>query len=101
MDSLFGEPGREILLFYLRKSLGRDPFEVLWEDPRVFYHGLEKFFGVSARIFIEVLINKVNEECGLNASPERFVRLMKEGGERSIEEIREYVKKVAELEGAK
>ncbi|MEM2718723.1 MAG: hypothetical protein QXJ13_05735 [Candidatus Bathyarchaeia archaeon] len=47
--SLLGESASEAALFFLRKGLGRDPFEVFWEDPGAFYRALEGFLGLALK----------------------------------------------------
>ncbi|MEM2152330.1 MAG: hypothetical protein QW241_04330, partial [Candidatus Bathyarchaeia archaeon] len=46
LHSSLGESAGEAVLFFLRRGLGRDPFEVFWEDPGAFYRELERVFGV-------------------------------------------------------
>ncbi|MEM3955633.1 MAG: hypothetical protein QW424_02625 [Candidatus Bathyarchaeia archaeon] len=95
--SLLGESAFEATLFFLRRGLGRDPFEVFWNDPKTFYHEMEKVFGVGAKVLIKLLMSRINSEFGLNMSPERFLELMRRGDERSVEEIRSFLIKIAEL----
>ncbi|MEM3479187.1 MAG: hypothetical protein QXV74_04000, partial [Candidatus Bathyarchaeia archaeon] len=53
--SSLGESASEAALFFLRRGLGRDPFEVFWEDPGAFYRELERVFGVGAKVLIKLL----------------------------------------------
>ncbi|MEM2728715.1 MAG: hypothetical protein QXF59_06570 [Candidatus Bathyarchaeia archaeon] len=94
--SSLGESASEAALFFLRRGLGRDPFEVFWEDPGAFYRELERVFGVGAKVLIKLLVSRINSEFGLNMSSERFVELMQRGDESSVEEIRSFLTKIAE-----
>lgn len=91
-----GESAGEAVLFFLHRSLGRDPFDALWDDPKSVYHELEKIFGVGTKVLINLLIMEVKRKYGLNMSPERFLELMRSGDQMSIEEIRSFIRKVAE-----
>ncbi|MEM3744951.1 MAG: hypothetical protein QW323_00470, partial [Candidatus Bathyarchaeia archaeon] len=94
--SLLGESAGKALLFFLEKDFGRDPFEVLWESPRTLYSGIEKILGAGTKILINILVDGINKESNLNMSPELFLELMRNGDQRSTEEIRLFLRKVAE-----
>lgn len=97
----FGESAGEAILFFLQDNLGRDPFEVLWDDPKAFYQALEKIFGAGAKVLINVLVTTINRECGLNFDPEDFLNLIRGGDQRSVEKIRYFMSMVAELMGGR
>ncbi|MEM2464782.1 MAG: hypothetical protein QXL85_04080 [Candidatus Bathyarchaeia archaeon] len=94
--SSLGESAGEAILFFLGRDLGRDPFESLWDDPRAFYNSIERILGVGAKILISVLITSIDREYGLNTDPEYFLNLMRGGDQRSVEEIRSFMKRVAD-----
>lgn len=83
-------------MFFLRRDLGRDPFEVFWDDPGAIYREMEKVFGVGAKVLIKLLVSRINSEFGLNISSERFLELMRSGDQRSIDEMRSFLTKIAE-----
>ncbi|MEM1674610.1 MAG: hypothetical protein QXN24_08620 [Candidatus Bathyarchaeia archaeon] len=91
--SSLGESAGEAVLFLLGRDFGRDPFEVLWDDPGAFYSALERIFGAGAKVIMNILIAGVNGECGLNMSPERFLELMRSG---SVKEIQSLLREIAE-----
>ncbi|MBS7625308.1 MAG: hypothetical protein QXF59_05365 [Candidatus Bathyarchaeia archaeon] len=95
--SSLGESAGEAALFFLRRSLGCDPFEVFWDNPGGFYRELEKIFGVGTKVLIRLLASRINSELGLNIDPERFLELMRSEDRRSAEEIRSLIMKIAEL----
>lgn len=96
LHSSLGESAGEAILFFLRSNLGRDPFEVLWDDPGAFYREMEKIFGVGAKVLVKLLVSRINSELGLNISPERFLELMQRGDQRSAEEIHSFLTKIAD-----
>ena len=97
LRSSLGESAGEAVLFFLRRGLGRDPFEAFWDNPKSVYQEMVNIFGVGAKILINILVMRINSEFGLNMSSERFVELMQRGDESSVEEIRSSLTKIAEL----
>ncbi|MCS7116494.1 MAG: hypothetical protein RMJ31_04530 [Nitrososphaerota archaeon] len=97
LQSLLGEASGEAVLFLLRKNLGRDPSEVFWEDPGAVYREMERIFGIGAKVLINFLVTKINEKFDLNMNPEHFLDLMRSGDQHSVEEIRSFLAKIAEL----
>lgn len=94
--SSLGESAGEAAIFLLKEALRRDPFEVLWENPREFYEEMVRVFGEGAKVLINVLIISIDREYGLSMRPERFLELMREGNQRALEEIRSFMRMVAE-----
>lgn len=94
--SSLGETAGEAVLFFLRREMNRDPFEMLWENPGAFYRVMESIFGAGTKVLVAMLITKVNQEYGLSISSERFLDLMRRGDRESIDEIRSYIKRIAE-----
>jgi len=94
--SLIGEPACKATLFFLYKSLGRDPFEVFWSNPKTFYRELESFLGAGAKVLIELLVSRIDGELGLNMKTEHFLELMQRGDQKSVEEIRSFITRIYE-----
>lgn len=99
--SSLGESAGEAIIFFLRRELKRDPFEMVWEDPKAVYHAMEKTLGVGAKVLINVLVTTINRECGLNMDPERFLDFIRSGNQESIEEIRYFIRRVVESYGSR
>lgn len=97
--SSLGESAGEAVLFFLREALKRDPFEALWDNPRTVYHEMVRVFGEGAKVLINLIVTNINRECGLNISPEYFLELMRNGNQRSVEELRSFLRKMAEIRG--
>lgn len=94
--SSLGESAGEAVLFFLRRGLGRDPSDALWEDPKAVYYTMERTLGTGAKILIDILITRINQEYRLNMGSERFLSLMRNGNQDSVEEIRVFLKEIAE-----
>ncbi|MEM1582871.1 MAG: hypothetical protein ABIM44_01545 [candidate division WOR-3 bacterium] len=90
--SSLGESAGKAALLFMQRDLGRDPFDALWEDPRGVYCAMEKIFGRGVKVLVHILVAGINRERGLNISPERFLELMCNGNQSSVEEIRSIVK---------
>lgn len=99
--SMLGESACLAILFFLRKGLSRDPFEVFWDDPKAFYSELKKVLGAGADLLIKLLVSRINSDFGLNMNPERFLELMHNGDQSSIEEIRAFLIRIVESYASK
>lgn len=97
--SSLGESAGEAVIFLLKEAMKSDPFVALWENPKIFYNEMVKVFGEGAKILINLLITTVNQECGLNMDPKHFLDLMCEGSQKSLDEIRSFIRRVAEIRG--
>jgi len=95
--SSIGESVCEAIIFFLHRELNRDPFEVFWENPRTVYHAMKKILGVGAEILINTFVERVNQEYGLSMRAERFLSLMCNSNQNSIEEVRDFLREIAEL----
>lgn len=95
--SSIGESVCEAIIFFLRMELNRDPFEAFWENPKTVYHAMKKILGGGAEILIDILVERVNQEYGLSMRTERFLNLMCNSNQNSIEEVRAFLREIAEL----
>jgi len=81
---VFGEHGSMILEFHLRKILARDPYDVLYENPKLFCEGLQSFFGNGVKGLLKVMARELIREYGLrDLDPDTLIRLLQKGDERS------------------
>lgn len=94
--SSLGESAAEALLSILRRGLGREPSELFWEDPKAFYSGLERVLGMGAKVLIDLFVSAINHEGNLNIKSENFLKLIRNGSPKSIEEIRLIIRGLAE-----
>jgi hypothetical protein len=80
MRSIFGENGSRILELHLRRFLGKDPYEALYEDPRLLCDGLRSFFGPGARGLLIVLAKALIRESGMQGlTPSQIIDLLESG----------------------
>jgi len=94
--SSLGESAGKAVLLLMQKRLGRDFFEVFWEDPKAAYCEMERIFGVGANVLISLLAAGIEREYNLKMSPEHLLNLMRSGDHRSREEMRSFLRKMAE-----
>lgn len=94
--SSLGKSATEAILFFLQNELERSIFEMLWENPKKVYSAMEKILGAGAKILINLLVTTVNREYGLDMNPDSFIELMCSDDQNSVEEIRSFLKKIAE-----
>ena len=81
---VFGENGSRILEFHLRTVLARDPYDVLYENPKLFCEGLQSFFGNGVKGLLRVMARELIREYGLrDLDPDTLIRLLQKGNERS------------------
>jgi len=80
MRSIFGENGSRILELHLRRFLGKDPYEALYEDPRLLCDGLRAFFGPGARGLLIVLAKSLIRESGIQGlTPVQIIEILESG----------------------
>lgn len=92
--SSMGSSVCDAIEFYLRKYLGKDPFEVFWDDPPKFFGALQKVFGAGAEVFIKMLILGVNRKYGLRYDAETFLKLLNSKNEKSLMKFHDILKKI-------
>lgn len=94
--SSLGESAGKAVLLLIQKRLKDDFFNVLWEDPRAAYSEMERVFGVGINVLINLLAAEIEREYSLKMNPEHFLNLMRSGDQRSIEEMRSFLRRMAE-----
>ena len=98
MISLLGEPITDAVLFHLKRNLERNPFEVLWENPKVFYNGLREIFGQEGcKVLVMGLAEILAEKSGIDLNPRGLVKLMDSEDSRSVKELQKILKEIANL----
>ncbi|MBS7624365.1 hypothetical protein KEJ29_02155 [Candidatus Bathyarchaeota archaeon] len=99
--SSLGESAGGAVLLFMRINLGRDPYEVIWEDPKTFYHAMERILGAGAKVIINLMVMNINAKYGLNINAEHFIDLMHSSDQRSVEEMRLILKRIADCVGGR
>lgn len=98
ISSCLGGSVVEAVLFLLRERLRRDPFEVLWDDPKAFYSEMFRVFGDGAKVLVSVLVVGINNKYGLREDPSRLLEVMR-SGQGSPDYVRSFMRRVAEVAG--
>lgn len=92
-ESILGSSGAKALRFHVERRLGRDMYDVFYEDPGKFYRALSDCFGRGAETMMLIVarwLNDNNYTDGLDM--EKFIRVLKEGGEEAKQMIRRSLK---------
>lgn len=91
----FGSSFNVVLNFYFKQEFNRDPYEVLWENPGVFYTKLEKMFGSGAEAIIALISRGLTEKyTSISFTFEEFLRLMRDGDKSSRDRLREIFREI-------
>lgn len=67
-----------IISFHLRNKFGKDPYEVLIEDPKCFYNGLKEVLGAGAEAVINLVGTYLTVKYSTSCTTEEFVKLFKD-----------------------
>ncbi|MFH0748554.1 MAG: hypothetical protein V1915_01330 [Candidatus Bathyarchaeota archaeon] len=76
---VLGPSGYETVYSHLRQRVGRDPFEVLLEEPKIFYEELEKIFSTSTDVLLNHVGKYLVNKYGVDCSPDEFLELFHKG----------------------
>ena len=88
--SILGETGTSVFEFNLTRILGRDPFELFYEDPPLFYEGLKKMFTAGADAILRLIGDVLINGSGLtNVTIEDFLNFMERGDPEAKAKLRE------------
>lgn len=84
-----------IISFHLKQKFGKDPYEVLVDDPKTFFNGLEEVLGAGAEAVISLIGAFLVIKYGVNCTADEFVRLLIKGDEPSKRKLKEILINVA------
>jgi hypothetical protein len=78
-----------IISFHLKQKFGKDPYELLMENPKIFYNGLKEVLGEGAEAVINLVGTYLTVKYDTNCTAEEFVKLFTRNGKplRSLSEI--------------
>ncbi len=82
-----GSTFHTIISFHLKKKFGKDPYEILIEDPKRFYGGLEEVLGQGAKAVINLVGTYAIAKYNVSFTPEEFEGLFIEGGTSSTQKL--------------
>jgi hypothetical protein len=78
-----------IISFHLRNKFGKDPYEVLIEDPKCFYNGLKEVLGAGAEAVINLVGTYLTVKYNTNYPTTEFVSLFTKDGRPSSQKLSE------------
>jgi hypothetical protein len=105
VQKIFGEATTEsmgstfqaiIISFHLKQKFGKDPCEVLIDDPKAFYNGLREVSGDGADVVLSLVGALLSKRYGVNRSAEEFLALFTRGDSQSKHELKEIFGRIAD-----
>lgn len=85
-----------ILSFQLKQKFGKDPYEVLIDDPEAFYNGLTEISGAGADTVLSLVGTFLSKRYGVNRSAEEFLVLFTRSDSQSKHELKEIFRRIAD-----
>jgi hypothetical protein len=85
-----------VISFQLKQKFGKDPYEVLIDDPKAFYNGLREIVGAGADTVLSLVGTFLSKRYGVNRSAEEFLALFTRGDSQSKHELKELFRKIAD-----
>lgn len=77
--SSLGSTFHIIVAFHLKQKFGKDPYEILIENPQAFYGGLAEILGAGAEATINLVGTYLSVKYGMSCTTEEFVKLFTKG----------------------
>jgi hypothetical protein len=78
-----------IISFHLKQKFGKDPYEVLIEDPKCFYNGLKEVLGAGAEAVINLVGAFLTIKYHVNCTAEEFTSLFTKDSASSTQKLSE------------
>jgi hypothetical protein len=85
-----------IISFQLKKKFGKDPYDVLIDDPKAFYNGLTESSGTGADVVLSMVGTLLSKRYGMSRSAEEFLVLFTRGDSQSKHELKEIFGRIAD-----
>jgi hypothetical protein len=85
-----------IISFQLKQKLGKDPYDVLLDDPKAFYNGLREILGTGADVVLSLVGTFLSKRYGSNHSAEEFLVLFTRGDSQSKHELKELFRRITD-----
>jgi len=85
-----------IISFQLKQKFGKDPYDVLLDDPVTFYNGLREILGAGADTVLILVGSLLSKRYGVNRSAEEFLALFTRSDSQSKHELKELFRKIAD-----
>jgi hypothetical protein len=85
-----------IISFHLKQKFGKDPYDVLIDDPKAFYNGLTEISGTGADTVLSLVGTLLSKRYGSNRSAEEFLVLFTRSDSQSKHELKEIFRRIAD-----
>jgi hypothetical protein len=85
-----------IISFTLKRKFGKDPYEVLIDDPKVFYNGLTEISGDGADVILSLVGALLSKRYGVSRSTKEFLALFTKGDSQSKHELKEIFRRIVD-----
>ena len=85
-----------IISFHLKQKFGKDPYDVLIDDPETFYNGLREISGAGADVVLSLVGSLLSKRYGTNRSAEEFLALFTRSDSQSKHELKEIFRRIAD-----
>jgi hypothetical protein len=85
-----------IISFYLKQKFGKDPYDVLIDDPETFYNGLREISGTGADMVLILVGTLLSKRYDTNRSAEEFLVLFTRSDSQSKHELKEIFRRIAD-----
>jgi hypothetical protein len=99
--SSLGSTFHIIISFHLKQKFGRDPYEILIENPKVFYNGLREVLGAGAEAVMNLVGTYLTVKYNTDFTVEEFTRLFTKDGETQRLRLSEIFENVVRQEEGK
>ncbi len=85
-----------IISFQLKQKFGKDPYEVLIDDPEAFYKGLTEISGDGADMVLSLVGTFLSKHYGVSSSAEEFLVLFTRSDSQSKHKLKEIFRRIAD-----
>lgn len=85
--SSLGSTFHLIISFHLKKKFGKDPYEILIDDPKIFYNGLREILGEGAEAIISLVGTFITVKYRTSCTADEFTKLFTRSSEASKQQL--------------
>jgi len=85
-----------VISFQLKQNFGKDPYDVLLDEPKAFYNGLREILGAGADTVLILVGTFLSKRYGVSRSAEEFLALFTRSDSQSKHELKELFKRIAD-----
>ena len=85
-----------VLSVHLKQKFGKDPYDVLIDDPETFYNGLREVLGTGADMVLILVGTLLSKRYGAYRSAEEFLALFTRSDSQSKHELEEIFRRIAD-----